>query len=144
MHNFHQVHWGMHEVPLQACFKTQKRAAQPLTAVPSPCLKVLYIFNCRQKYFTIKVTSHRVSKREKECVCVSVCVYLHTCTHTRIHLGLLHSIFKHLCKTIHSNKWTIFSIMSQRQYSNILFLVTHKLGGRGRERIFLLFKWPWK
>lgn len=45
--------------------ETQKEAAQPLTAVPSPCLKVLYVFNQRQKYFTIKVTNHRISKDYK-------------------------------------------------------------------------------
>lgn len=45
--------------------ETQKGAAQPLTAVPSPCFKVLYVFNYRQKYFTIKVTNHRIFKDYK-------------------------------------------------------------------------------
>lgn len=97
----------------------QQRAAQPLTAVPSPCLKVLYIVNCRQKYFTIKVTSHKISKS--------------------IYFCLLNTSFKHLCKTVHSNKWNVFSIMSQRGGDVIIFYfwITHKLEG-GDHLFFLM------
>lgn len=67
-HSLERVHtlspstWKHAETNTLSMLGTQKGAAQPLTAVPSPCLKVLYVFNYRQKYFTIKVTSHRIFK----------------------------------------------------------------------------------